>query len=376
MVSKCLHLRLFILLFISFSSVMYGQPLLNSRPGSSKVLLLVTKGLGGYADSGLSDQGIINVWRSVSENYIAFDVNVTTDVKVYDNTPWNKKTRVILTQTGFTATSCGWSYVGVFGLGSDCVAYCYGDPWGWNTVSHELGHNIALGHQHTYDEATCSNKISEYNHGCEKDRENQYMPIMGSNESLMMRWTDGYDPCTGCTQGQNDMELIASVVGAVPDDFGDTEANATDITFLMDNPTDCFVNCPEQVPGWANNNFQENAVKGLINYKGVGITDVDFYKLTFTANSTRSISVKIFEDGNLGVSNLNLIVKVYKAGSAATATWITNQYRNIPDFDYTFTPGTYYIAVSVEPYSINAANTKFVPTAGQLGRYWLRFAPK
>jgi hypothetical protein len=351
-----------------------AQPLLNSRPGSSKVLLLVTQGTAGYGPAGLNYDQITNVWRSVSENFIAFDVNVTTDVNVYNNTPWNKKTRVILTQTGYNGNSCGWSYVGVFGMGSDCVAYCYNDLWGWNSVSHELGHNIALNHQHTYDAATCSNYISEYSLGCEKDGENQYRPIMGGNGSTMMRWTNGYDPCTGCTQGQNDMQAIANVVGAVPDDFADTEAEASDITFIT-KPLDCFVNCTEQAPGWINNNFKQDAILGLINYKGVDVTDIDYFKLNFTANSTRAISVKIFEDGFTRVSSLNLILKIYKAGEEAAATWITNASRNIPSFNYQFTPGTYYVAVSVAPYPVDQNDTKFVPTAGQLGRYWLQLAP-
>ena len=133
---------------------------LQSCPGSSAVLLLdffggYTPTWGGvtYPRPNVSNAQIKDLWKRVAEDYMPFNVNVTTDIRVYQSAPAGSRQRCAFSPSisAMPSGAAGVAYIGSWNWGSDTVCwsiYTSGKS-GAEVGSHEAGHTVGLGHQGT-----------------------------------------------------------------------------------------------------------------------------------------------------------------------------------------------------------------------------------
>eukprot|EP00808_Paulinella_micropora_P027471 g5408.t1 len=188
-------------------------------------------------------QKVISIWCIMQEDYAPFDVDITT-VDTY--TPGPRVGRVAFTDeldvSGVQVSSCapgqcgGVAYVGVFGA-SD-FAY-YQPAWklaklrsgvsdmsadAAEAASHELGHNMGLGHDGTstqgyYSGATGTN----------------WAPIMGVGYyKPLVQFSRGVYP--DANNQQDDMQILTNVLGVVADEASACQA------ITLNTPKKGFIN--------------------------------------------------------------------------------------------------------------------------------------
>lgn len=131
---------------------------LQSYPGSSAVLLLdffggYTATWGGvtYPKPNVSNSAIKDLWKRVAEDYMPFNINVTTDLRVYQNAPVSSRQKCVFTPatSAMPSGAAGVAYIGSWNWGSDTVCwsiYTSGKAGG-EVGSHEPGHTLGLSHQ-------------------------------------------------------------------------------------------------------------------------------------------------------------------------------------------------------------------------------------
>src|SRR6478736_352409 len=156
---------------------------LESLPGARSVLLLDFAG--GYTPSwggvyyskpaAANNSTIRDVWKRVAEDYLPFNINVTTDIKVYLNAPETSRQRVAFTDTPVTAA--GVAFYGSWNWGGDtpCWSVYTTGKSSAEVASHEAGHTLNLSHQGQWNGVTTTN---EY-YGGHGSGETGWAPIMG-----------------------------------------------------------------------------------------------------------------------------------------------------------------------------------------------------
>lgn len=129
---------------------------LQSLPGATGVIYLDYRGgytptWGGitYEKPVVTSAQIRDVWKRVSEDYMPFKVNVTTDIKVYQAAPENSRQRCVLTPTTTAAPGAGgvaflrdWNNTG----DRPCWSFYYTGKNASEAVAHEIGHTLWLQH--------------------------------------------------------------------------------------------------------------------------------------------------------------------------------------------------------------------------------------
>lgn len=207
---------------------------LQSLPGAAAVVYLDFDGeervfdSWGYVNaqpSGSSNAQIYEVWKGVCEDYMPFNLNITTVRSVYDAAAEGRRIQVVITPTNTVAPgSGGVAYVGSFNWSGEMVCWSfYGSGKnGVEVISHEVGHTLGLIH----DGRVPSEAYYAGHPG--------WAPIMGVGYyQTPSQWSKGEYEFANNTE--DDTDIIAhnnNDTGFRPDDHGDVFSSATwlDIT--------------------------------------------------------------------------------------------------------------------------------------------------
>lgn len=228
-------------------------PKFESKPGASKVIYIdldgeVSKSPGWAGGATINaqpikaftDAEVEAIWEVTAQDYLTFDVNVTTDRSVYDAAASCSKKMAIVTKTYDAANGQaigGIAHVSSFGNSSQYN--CSADPcWVYNftipkvtgeTVSHEVGHTVGMNHDGI--------NSTEYYQG-----HSNWAPIMGAvystgttkidDANAVGQWSKG--EYSGATNTQNDLSVISGFLGTRADDFGNTYQTASALTVETD----------------------------------------------------------------------------------------------------------------------------------------------
>lgn len=187
---------------------------LNSRLGAKHLIYLDFDGedqLPGWQNYrankvNVPDSIIVKVWKSVSEDFIGFDVNITTNRALYDSHNTLNKGYVVFAEFGLV-NWLGLAHLGSYGTGSPVLVDLPTDfeeePIHiYRTTSHEIGHALSLSH----DGGTTGTYYS--GHG-------EWAPIMGNGELLVSHWSKGDYPMA--TNTEDDIFIIQEILGPIVD---------------------------------------------------------------------------------------------------------------------------------------------------------------
>jgi len=159
----------------------------------------------------------------MSEDYSDLDVNVTTSRRVFDSTPIPNRARLIATNDqawlGRDREIGGIAWLGGFGGDDEFTNTAwsfYNTPGLTGLVhSHESGHMMGLVHDGIGS--------SEYYGG-----HGNWGPIMGNpGGKQYTQWSKGEYP--NATNREDDLSILASVLGRRADDVGDAPASANEL---------------------------------------------------------------------------------------------------------------------------------------------------
>jgi hypothetical protein len=189
-------------------------------------------------DGGLTADQMKTILKSVREDFSPFQITVTDDENLYNNTPKEKRVRVIITKhlglKDIFPWAGGFGFIGSLWWKDDTPCFVFADvllSFGLypisvaETVSHETGHTIGLHHQSEY---TFDGRFKyEYHGGFFSLPYNlNWAPIMGSSNAEMSGWMLGRN-----LQGiQNDTEML-SAVGVQADEVSNNFLTAKQLKF-------------------------------------------------------------------------------------------------------------------------------------------------
>lgn len=223
-------------------------PVLRSRPGAKGTLFLdfdgatVTDPFWNDGNtivaepSGLSDAKITDVWKVIAEDFLPFDVNVTTVEGDYTAAKQGMRMRCIFTPTTDAMPgSGGVAYLGSFKWSGTTPCWGFngtgssaGQSWAVHvaamTGSHEFGHTFNLLH----DGDTSQSGVNGEYYGGHGTGATSWGPIMGAPfSSAVIQWSKG-EYATG-NNPEDDVAIISGSffgVGYVTDDYPDSISQA------------------------------------------------------------------------------------------------------------------------------------------------------
>lgn len=277
--------------------------------------------------SQIERQRMYVAWAEAAEDYAPFDINVTTDINVFNSVDPTRRSRIIATPTTTVSPGAGGiAYVNVFGLDTTrfgesenfySVGWTFNDSFGTMgmTHSHEAGHQMGLSH----DGDLAANPDYYSGH-------NNWGPIMGAPFGKdYVQWSKG--DYGGANQRQNDLDIVKDKLTLVPDDVGNTNANAQSVS------------------------IESTELTGLITPAGLQ-ADIDVYEIEQSITSTVSIDVRSFVEGLSTGTGPNLSMRVQLRNSASaiiaeqgpTNSPTTNSFT----FNQSLAPGRYYLSIRNE----------------------------
>jgi hypothetical protein len=323
--------------------------LLHSRPSASKVIYLdfnghttsgtqwnttfngggdfTTPAFSFEGDSSFSDaekDRIQRIWLRVVEDYVPFDVDVTTEDpgsaaltrSGASDVEWG--VRMVIggdSADWYSPGAGGVAYVGSFTWNSDTPAYVFpenlvnGEKYIAEATSHEAGHALDLVH----DGTVAPNPVEYYQgHG---SGATGWAPIMGVGYyEELVQWSKGEYP-----QANNPEDDLATIVGSNgfgyrPDDHGDTRMVATALIADVNN-----------------NVFGEGVIEQN--------SDLDFFSFTTTASAI-SLSIDPYSTS----PNLDILASLYDSGGVPVTTSNPSAALDA-DISVTLPAGTYYLSI-------------------------------
>lgn len=340
---------------------------------------------------------ICEIWERVSEDFLPFDVDVTTQdpgVEALRNTGGSD------TQWGIRAAIGGFSAVlpisgsgavGVAHLGSFSASFddpCFIFPKEYTssssnayankgiaeTISHEVGHTLNLVHD--------GDSFSQY-YGGHGTGVTSWAPIMGNSDTTnLTQWSNGgyfdaknYYTSTPSPNTQDDLTIITTTngFGYRTDDVGNSIATAKNI-----NP---------------NGSYTQGGGSLLVIGEIVGIvernTDLDFYRFNVPFDGKVLIGVDNSDTVNIdhnsrsrstiaGITNLDISANIYDASGNLILTLAPKSTLDIPLAPIATSPyltaGTYFISINGGPYATSMMTlpppqTEGYTNYGSLGYY-------
>lgn len=300
---------------------------LQSLPGAKGVVYLDFNGGPGpwvgwgnfvALPSGASNAQIRDVWQRVAEDYQGFNLNITTDVQVFNAAPANSRQRVMITPTTTAAPGAGGvAYLNSFNTSADEVNWAFYSTGkaAAEVIAHEVGHTLGLSHM---GQNLPDGTHVEYYSG-QGSGDVGWAPIMGAGY---------YDNLTQFSKGdyanpsntEDQLAIIANNNNAVAyrdDDGGATFATAKYLEILDDNSV---------------------AAEGILERTG----DADGFRFTVTASGAVSLTVNPVNAG----PNLDLLASIYK-GDDATLVASANPATSLSaTVAATLAPGDYTLRVT------------------------------
>lgn len=191
----------------------------------------------------LGETTINNIWKRVSEDYLPFNINVTTNLAIYQAAPENRRIRCIVTPTDdwFGRQAGGVAYINSFVWTGDTPCWVFLDGVGTGdknigeAVSHEVGHTFGLVHDGVLD------PLSEYYKG-HGSGPTGWAPIMGvSYDYNLTHWAKG--EYNKANNKQDDIAIISGTdngFGFRQDDHSNQTEQATDLVPNQDKQV--FIN--------------------------------------------------------------------------------------------------------------------------------------
>ena len=187
---------------------------LESLHGATAVLYMDFQGgntatWGGisYAAPGLSNDDIRALWQQVAGDFMPFNINVTTDLAVYQNAPPGSRQRVIITPTDAAMPDAGGvAYIGSFNWTGDAPCWVFVTEMEYcaQACSHELGHTLGLSH----DGQQVGGTHTEYFEG-QGDGTVGWVPVMGvPYYKNVIQWCQGAYPFAN--NGEDQLAMISS----------------------------------------------------------------------------------------------------------------------------------------------------------------------
>ncbi len=302
-------------------------PSYQSLAGSANVLYLDFDGFdlpaasqwnGGVAltaaAAGYSDAQIFETWSVTAEDYAPFNINVTTDVNVFNAAATGHRMRMVLTTTSSWSGGGGIAYVDVFTDATEKYqpGWVFVDKMGGSAsnageaTSHEAGHTLSLQHHGTLNAGV--DTVEYYSgHG-------NWGPIMGAAYGMSMsQFSKG--EYTNANSYYIDYQNNDARVDFVQDDLAEV---AQRVAYKSDDHSNSIANSPTEI------SFTLNGSDGLVDSTGnnglIGTTaDLDAFHFytgggVVTLNFKPSAAVK---------SNLDIQVKLYNSSSTLVNTFST-----------------------------------------------------
>jgi deoxyribose-phosphate aldolase len=218
-----------------------GVPVFNSLPGAVAVAYL---DMDGQVDSSMlwsstpiiargiattfTQEQMAEIWQRTTEDFAAFQINVTTQESVYLAAAPNRRIRCIITPDNeWYGGVGGVAYVNSFTWTGDTPCWVFSDQLGSaaryiaDSCSHEIGHTLGLGHDgrtvpvETYYQGQGSGEVG-------------WAPIMGTGYyKTLVQWSKG--EYLSSNNSQDDLTIITTKNGFSyrVDQHSDTAAGST-----------------------------------------------------------------------------------------------------------------------------------------------------
>ena len=265
-------------------------------------------------------ESIWHIWQRVAEDFIPFDVNVTTAQPSDDQL---KKTSDSDSQWGIRVVIGGdgsWDGPGALGVAHldsfndyiDTPTFAFSENAAGDsqevaeTISHEVGHTLGLEHDGQFS--------NEYYEGHENvNDQTAWTPIMGNGINNLTQWSKG--EYTGATNKEDDLEIITSQngFGYREDDYSNSLIGAAALSI----------------------NDGEVETYGIIEQNN----DIDW----FTFNSTTG-NIDLYIDPFERGPNLDILANLYNASGQLISSSNPIGYL-YASFYFDLNPGQYYLSI-------------------------------
>lgn len=340
---------------------------LHSKPGSSKVLYLDFDGedltgrawgdgnlvalpfdpsgndnpetVANFTESELAR--IHEIWHRISEDFAAFDIDVTTEEPaVFTTTTGHVLITHDVDANGINMPALnagGVAWVNMFGKSnyfeySPALVYYTNlasgyAPYVAEAGSHEFGHNLGLSH----DGADGTTYYRGHGNGMV-----DWSPIMGNSyQRNVTQWSKGEYSTANNTQ--DDIAIIAADLGFTVDDHGDSAGTSTEL--VVESNGDILVSSPEIDP---HNALDQN--KGIINDRA----DVDWFFVDVSESSQLTVSGTpawhSFTRNDYRGSNMDIELVLMDSDLSIIAADESDQITNA-EVSVAVSPGRYYVQI-------------------------------